>query len=115
MLHKLARHLGSSAAVAAEEPTCWEYGGDVGRSFFEFGSLEWCRLCAQHGCKLLEAAAARGDLDLAAQPNWGFSEEYCQCPDRLASAFADGRSVYWFSVVDGVVTEASAPPLMAVC
>ena len=29
------------------------------------------------------------------------SEEYCQCPERLAERFDEGRSVWWFMVHDG--------------
>jgi hypothetical protein len=35
---------------------------------------------------------------------WGFSEEYCQCPERLAEAFDDGRSVFWFMIRDGRIS-----------
>eukprot|EP01046_Picozoa_sp_COSAG06_P082847 COSAG06_NODE_29821_length_550_cov_0.574279_1_plen_139_part_10 len=99
MLRSIARHLDvTTAFVAGEEgEAAWEYGGDVGEERFEFGELEWCLAVAEHGCKLLEAAAAAGKLDLSAF-NWGFSEEYCQCPERLAERFDEGRSVYWFMI-----------------
>jgi hypothetical protein len=105
MLRSIARHLDvTTAFVAGEEgEAAWEYGGDVGEERFEFGELEWCLAVAEHGCKLLEAAAAAGKLDLSAF-NWGFSEEYCQCPERLAERFDEGRSVYWFMIHDGKVS-----------
>ena len=102
MLRSIVRHLQVAMAPTAEGRT-WEYGGDVGEEVFEFGELEWCKFCAEHGCKLLNAAAAAGKLDLSAT-DWGFSEEYCQCPERLASRFDDGRSVYWFMIHEGQVS-----------
>ena len=67
MLRNLARHLGVQTVGVSDEQT-WEFGGDLGEVLeaFEFGELEWCRRCAAHGCKLLTAAAERGDLDLRA-------------------------------------------------
>ena len=84
-----------------------QYGGDAGEEVFEFGELEWCRICAETGAKLLEAAAARGELDLAAT-NWGFSEEYCQAPERLEERFDNGRSVYWFMIHEGAVSHGAS-------
>ena len=79
----------------------------MGEEVFEFGEYEWCVLCAAHGCKLLEAAAAAGKLDLSAH-SWGFSEEYTQCPERLAERFDEGRSVYWFMIHEGKVSSGAS-------
>ena len=104
MLRQLTRHLqgGISTHPSAADGAFWEYGGDVGVERFEFGQKEWCEICVAHGCKLLTTAAEAGKLDLSAH-EWGFSEEYCQCPERLAESFDAGRSVYWFMIKDGKV------------
>lgn len=102
MLRNLVSHLGTQAASVGgdEEGQNWEYGGDVGEEVFEFGELDWCLRCAEHGCKLLTAAAERGELDLS-EHSWGFSEEYMHCPERLAERFDGGRSVYWIMIHEG--------------
>ena len=40
--------------------------------------------------------------------SWGFSEEYTQCPERLAERFDEGRSVYWFMIHEGKVSSGAS-------
>ena len=86
--------------VAAQvSPTSWQHGADAGGALFEFGQKEWCEALVKHGMQLLRASTAPAEV-----PAWGFSEEYCQCPARLARHFDDGRSVYWLMLRDGEVS-----------
>lgn len=67
---------------------------------FEFASVEWCDAVQKTGCAMLNEAASKGDLDLG-KYEWGFSEEYCNTPQRLMAGRE--RAVFWFMIHGGKV------------
>lgn len=104
-LQKLAAHV-IARKVKDGPPPPYPFGGDLGQQLYEFGQREWCQALSDHGQRLLILAAEAGKLDLS-RFEWGFSEEYTNCPERLL----DRReaATWWIMVRKGKVSGGAGP------